>query len=150
MGGGGHQRVNPRVECGFLDVRQQRLHLGQREVERFPQLHRLGRRAAGQLAFDLLAGLERRLLVGFRVAQPVVRVAAGDDRHPHAPVPGGAQRDDLLLDGRRVERAAPPLGLRPLVHVALQVGQRQFPDGKSLPEFAGQVLEVAIDAADAA
>ncbi len=76
VGGGRQQRVIPGMQRVRLDVGQKSFHFRQRQVERLPELVGLSRRHARELSLDLDPRLERRLLVGLREAQAVLRIAA--------------------------------------------------------------------------
>src|SRR6185437_2076405 len=85
------------------------------------------------LSPDLLAGLERRLLIAFGITEPDIGESACNQAHPVAPVPRCAERDDLLADrGRAQALAARALRLSPPIHVSLEVGQLQLSDRESL------------------
>src|SRR5271166_886959 len=100
---------------------------------RTPQFQAV-RRVTISFSIDLDSGLEGRLLVSLGVAKAVIGIAARDDLHANAPVPGGAEGDDLLLDRGRVERTTAAPGPGPAVHVALEVGQRELADREALAE----------------
>src|SRR5262249_25338547 len=86
----------------LIDCREQGGHLVHLKIQGVPELCDLLRLQAtdSDFSLNLFPRLERWLLAQLGVTHALIRKPAGNQFHFGAPVPSGAQRHELLADGR--------------------------------------------------